>query len=546
MVAMHIRGSDWITNFLLLDGKTFSLEHYPFYREVYDQMQYDATLLITGRQVAKSTTLSNLLCKNICLMPYWKSLFISPSQEQTARFSQTRFGKVLMHSPRLKGRWVTPDLSSRVFLKQLKNGSEVALSYASDNADRVRGISADEVMYDEVQDIDYDAVVPVISEVLSNSDYRREYFCGTPKTMENTIERLWKWSTQTEWAVRCGGCNRFNILNTDKCLGKRGPICTHCGDYLNVRQGIWVDTRTYPNDYDGKKIKGFHISQPMLPRNVPASMPSDYKSQELALKRWGKILEKYTTYPTSKFKNEVMGVSDSTGSRLITRAELEAFCTDYVISDMPPTSQRFDAIVAGVDWSGGGTGGNSLTVLWIWGVTRSNDLHRMRLTTLYSKIYPENNPISGGIIDDIIMRCNHFNVDLVFGDAGGGALANDYLRTALGGRARQVQYRAVMSSSSGKPQFYWNKQDRYMAERTTMIDHFLVFVKNGGARYACLPQMEEAFRHMLSVYEDASNNGQKIWKRTAGEPDDALHAQVFGWIAANVVIGNPMFTKEIA
>jgi hypothetical protein len=58
--------------------------------------------------------------------------------------------------------------------------------------------------------------------------------------------------------------------------------------------------------------------------------------------------------------------------------------------------------------------------------------------------------------------------------------------------------------------------------------------------------MEEAFRHVLSVYEDASNNGQKIWKRTAGEPDDALHAQVFGWIAANVVIGNPMFTKEVA
>lgn len=542
---LHVRGSQWVTNFLYLDGKPFSLQHYPFYVDVYDQV-HQAILLKTCRQVAKSTTIGNDIIMNACLRPFWKSLFIAPSQEQTARFSQTRLGKVMAYSPRLQGRWVTGDLSSRVFLKMFKNGSEVALSYASDNPDRVRGISADEVFYDEVQDILYDEVIPVVNEVLSNSDYKFERFCGTPKTMENTIERLWQWSTQTEWAMRCDGCGKFVIFMDDRCIGKNGPICVSCGAYVNVRQGLWVDQHTYPAGHTGKNIKGYHISQFMLPKNVPASMPNDSKSQELAARRWRAILEKFTTYPTSKFKNEVIGLSDSLGSRLITREELEAFCTSHVVTDIPTTTKRYDAIAAGVDWSGGGGEGNSLTVLWIWGVSRADDFHRMRVETLYFKIFPDNNPISGGIVDEIITLCVHYNVDLVLGDAGGGALANDYLRSALGMKARQVQYRSVMSANAGKPAFYWNKLDRYMAERTTMIDHFLVYVKNGGASFAVPNQMNEPFRHMLSIYEDVSPSGQKVWKRTAGEPDDALHAMVFGWIAANVVMGNPMFTKEIA
>lgn len=549
METLRVRGSAWINAFLCLDGKPFSIKEFPFYEQVYDQV-HDALLLKTGRQVAKSTTIANSLAMNACLRPYWRSLFVSPSHEQTVRFSQTRLGKVLKYSPKLQGRWVTPDLSSRVLLKMFKNGSECALSFASDNPDRIRGISADEVYYDEVQDILYDEVIPVINEVMGNSNYKYERYCGTPKTMENTIERLWQWSTQTEWFIRCDACGRYSVLNDERCIGKMGPICVapRCSKYLNVRNGVWVDGRTYDEDYTGKRIKGFHVSQFMLPENVPAAMPTGAAEQKLALKRWRSLLAKHHTYPTSKFKNEVIGLSDSVGSRLITREELESFTTDYIVTPAPSTSRRYDVIVAGVDWSGGGAEGQSHTVLWIWGVNHSAGLHRMELETLYFEIYPSNEPISGKIVTDIITKCSHYSVDLIFGDAGGGALANNHLQAVFGPmKARQVQYRNVASSASGRPDFYWNKKDRYLAEKTTMIDHFLIYVKNGGVKYPASSQMGDAFRQMLSVYEDQSpNNGQRVWRRTAGEPDDALHAQVFGWIAANVALGNPMFTQEIA
>lgn len=542
---LEVLGSDWVQNFLNLDGKPFSIANFPFSKDIYDQV-HPGMLLKTCRQVGKSTTVANLLIMNSCLRPFWKQLFVSPSQEQTQRFSQSRYGRVLSLSPRLRGAWVAMDETSRVFYKSFKNGSECVLSYAADDADRIRGVTAQEVFYDEVQAIDYDAVIPVVAEVMSSFDIAFERFCGTPKTMENTIERLWQDSTQTEWAVRCDSCRKFNIFLDDRCLGKRGPICLSCGAYVNVRNGLWVDGRVYPDGYTGKEIKGYHISQPMIPLNVPASMPQSGDAQEIAYGRWRRILAKYETYPSSKFKNEVMGLSDSMGARLITQEELEAFCTDFAITDVPLTHKRYDAIVAGVDWSGGGAEGQSLTVLYIWGVNAGSDgMHRLELDTLYFKIYPENNPISGGIVDDIITKCRHYQVDLIIGDAGGGALANDYLTAAFGQKARQVQYKATQGSGSTKPSFYWNKLDRFMAERTTMIDHFLVFVKNGGVRFANVKQMAEAFRHVLSIYEDVSPSGQKIWRRTAGTPDDALHAMVFGWMAANLVMQNPMFTKEV-
>lgn len=149
-------------------------------------------------------------------------------------------------------------------------------------------------------------------------------------------------------------------------------------------------------------------------------------------------------------------------------------------------------------------------------------------------------------MDNIVKVCRHYNVNVIMGDAGGGALANNYLQSAFGLSARQVQYKGTTSSASGKPSFYWNKGDRYIADRTAMIDHFLAFVKNGGVSFANRLQMAEVFRHVLSVYEDTMPaTGNKIWRRTAGTPDDALHAMIYGWMAANLVTQNPAFMSEV-
>lgn len=548
MTDVTITRSEWVESLLCLDGTEFSLSDYPFYPSIYNGV-YHATLLKTARQVAKSTTLANFLIMEACSVPHWKSLFVAPSQEQTTKFSQTRVGKTIFYSPEIRKRWVSKELSSRVFMKQFTNGSEIAFSYASDDPDRVRGVSADRVAYDEVQDIMYDAVIPVVNECMSNSDYAYETYCGTPKSMENTIETLWQWSTQTEWVVKCRACNRYQFFIDDKCLGKEGPICLNCSAYLDVRGGEWVDMHVYPPGFEGKRIKGFHVPQVILPKNVPASMPTDSKNQELALRRWRRITDKHLIYPPAKFKNEVMGVSDAIGTRLVSKEELEALCVDYEVTEYPQNSivmGDLREVVAGVDWSGGGQQGNSRTVLWIWGVCSGGSYHNFRLKTLYFKIYPETNPISGGVVDHIVDVCHRYNVSLIIGDAGEGALANSNLRERLGAhRAMQVQYRGGVggTAGAGRP-FYWNKIDRFLAERTTMIDHYFMFVKREGVIFPSLRQMQVPISDMLNEYEEVTSTGRKVWRHATSQPDDCLHAQIFGWMAAKFATMDPVFTYQ--
>jgi len=140
----------------------------------------------------------------------------------------------------------------------------------------------------------------------------------------------------------------------------------------------------------GARIKGFHISQPMMPANVPAAF-TEPERQERARKRWRRILEKQQEYGESRFLNECIGVSTSTGVRLLTQEILQSLCQDYEMTRLPlPNSlQGVTRTIAGVDWSGGGTEVKgkgkseegivkSRTVLHIWG-----DMGDGRLKTIF-------------------------------------------------------------------------------------------------------------------------------------------------------------------
>jgi hypothetical protein len=243
-----------------------------------------------------------------------------------------------------------------------------------------------------------------------------------------------------------------------------------------------------------------------------------------------------------------MGTSDAIGTRLLSKEELESMCEEYEVQEYPTHNLLMSdvrSVVAGVDWSGGGQNATSRTVLWVWGVTSGTTEHNFKLRTLYFKIYPETNPISGGVIDHIVDICNRFNVSLIIGDAGEGALANSNLRERLGPhRAMQVQYRGTASGGGGgnsRP-FYWNRTDRFMAERTTMIDHYFMYLKRRGVIFPNIRSMQIPIKDLLNEYEEVTLQGRKVWRHAPSQPDDCLHGQIFGWMAAKFMSMDPMFT----
>jgi phage terminase large subunit GpA-like protein len=520
--------SEIAESLLWLDGRPFSFNDYPMYRAIYDG-RYRSTLMMCGRQVGKSTSLANFIITESVSIPFFREYYISPSKEQTLLFSNTRVGKTLAYSPLVKKHFQSPEHSDRVLHRSYTNGAENAFTYACDDADRARGFSADRVSYDEFQDMLFDAVVPVVNECMANSSYKFETYAGTPKTMEASIQYLWELSTQSEWVMKCGGCSKYGFIASDKAIGKHGPICLHCGKVLNPREGFWVDMKKHDPEQQVRLIKGFHIPQPIMPANVPLANPGD---EEKAQERWNDILHKLNTYPSSRFRNEVLGVSDAIGQRLISLDELQVLCTGPQVSDTP-TNNALNGVtmtMAGVDWSGGGTSGTSRTVLWVWGWVPGEQ----KLRTLYFRIYPGGNPVAD--VTHIAQVCQAYRVGLVVGDAGEGALPNSTLKEQLGAhRVTMVQYGAL-----GQP-IKWNGIDRYLADRTTMIDNYLMFLKRQGAQYPPYESCKEPIKDILNVYEEVTSSGKKIWRHAPSQPDDALHGQLFGWFAWKIMTNDLKF-----
>lgn len=516
-----------------VDGKPLSLEDYPMFEAVYDG-NYPRMLLKTGRQITKSTTLAAFMIAEGIATASFKSFYVSPSQEQTRKFSHTRVAKILAYSPDLRRGFVGPESIDNVLLRMLTNGSEMAFTYALDDPDRARGYSADRCLFDEVQDILYESVIPVIEESMANSNYQYSAYAGTPKTMENTIEFLWSQSSQTEWCIPCDGCRKWTFVVSTKAIGKQGPICLSCGKNLNPRKGQWIDMAT------DQGIKGFHISQPVMPVNVPAAWQPGSVGHAQAVERWQKLLYKMETplYGESRFLNECIGVSTSTGVRLLTKEALEKLCDERLEVTRLPDPRAKDGIVrvtAGVDWSGGGaevkgSEGSmykSRTVLHIWGQQADG-----RLRTLTYKVFPNGHPT--GWIDEIVEMCNAWGVNMLVGDAGEGALANAYLRQRLGDhRVIAIRYMNLSKPVSWNPD-----SNAYHVDRTTVIDNYARFILHGQVIYPKLTHAQTAINDILNVYEEVTLQGKKTWRHSPTMPDDCLHAQIFGWFAWMLLTSN--------
>jgi phage terminase large subunit GpA-like protein len=167
---IELTRSEFAENFLHLKGEPFSLDDYPFMRNVYNNDTKDIVLKFS-RQTGKSSTLANLIVTNCAMIPNFGALYLSPTLDQTKIFSADRVKPVMMQSPFIKKYLVDQDGVNNVFNKEFTNGSHVYLKYALLNADRIRGISADMVLADEAQDLLPD-ILPVVYETMSRSEYK--------------------------------------------------------------------------------------------------------------------------------------------------------------------------------------------------------------------------------------------------------------------------------------------------------------------------------------------------------------------------------------
>lgn len=356
---------------LNLNGKPYSIkDHFPF-SPLFRTLTPKNQVWCTGRQVSKSTSLAAHGVVLANSVPFFKTLFVTPLYEQIRRFSNNYVRPFIDQSP-IKAQWCGTSTENSVLQRSFKNNSMMLFSFALLDADRVRGVSADRVCIDEVQDMDPDHI-PIIQETMSYSRYATGSFTGTPKTLDNVIFGLYKRSSQAEWFIKCPHCSYWNITSRDHDLDAMigpynihisekypGTVCAKCQKPVNPRYGRWV----HRNPERRWQFSGYHVPQIILPLHF--SDPEKWST--LLLKREG-----FGNMTQAQFYNEVMGESIDTGQKLISETELKAACVlDWENAKEPDPKclenlDHYKHRILAVDWGGGGEAGISFTVLSVMG-----------------------------------------------------------------------------------------------------------------------------------------------------------------------------------
>lgn len=527
--------SAFVHNIIYLDGNKFDFTGREYLMPLYDRKD-PQVLLKTARQVEKTTSLANDMVIDSVVIPYNKSLYVSPSHTQTRQFSNEKLRPAIEKSPLIKRYFQDSSVSSQVFEKGFTNGSYVFLRSAFRSADRSRGISARKLCLDEIQDI-CTSDIPVIMECTSHFRDARIMMAGTPKSFDNTIEIYWQESTQNEWLVPCHHCGKWNFLD-ERCIAPTemyikdilppGPVCSKCMKPINVRDGQWMSMSP------GKTIVGYRIPQMMVPWII------GLKDQ------WLKLLWKRDNYPLSQFYNEVLGLSYDSASKPITRDELIDCCHDYSFWDSktftPEILHKAKTFIltAGVDWGEGNDGSErspsgkirnaSYTILTI-----GHYHDQKHFKVLLIKKYTGKEAEPDFVVADIARICQQLSVKLVGVDWGHGWGVNNQLIRRLGPKT-VVQYQYLPKL---KLRMRWDPAGfRYHLMRNFMMSELFFDLKHGLVMFPKWTEYEPYAKDILAIYAEYAEYKREIkYDHRPSDPDDGFHSLLYAKLASDIYLG---------
>lgn len=477
-----------------------------------------------GRQIGKSLNLSRSEVLDSLTIPHLQTLYVAPLQAQTQRYS-TLYLKESINSCFLalanqigEGEAADSPIVKSVMHQSFANGSGIQLTYAKTSSDRARGITADRIDFDEIQDQLVDNI-PIISESLTSSQWGVRRFTGTAKTTDNTIEALWQQSSMCEWVMKCSHCNYWNIPNLDgrvlDMVQIDGVRCVKCGGLLNVRNGEFV--ATYPART--QSFRGWHIPQIVVPAIV--ENPS----------KWSSILRKIARLPIPVVLQEVMGISCSLGSRLITQADIDRQSVLPGMLELQGRRNQYVYTVGGVDWGIGEI--QSFTVHTILGIKPDGGLD-----VLWARRFSGFDPDE--TLRQIAQAHNFYGCRVLAADFGMGFDKNIMLATRFGLPVVQIQYVTQNTFFGYNP---LGNQHRWTVDRTTAMELVFLAIKYGRIFFPRKDDMQTFAPDLLSPYEEVievGGIGHRRFNRNPAVPDDFFHALVFASLVAMRLMNSSM------
>ncbi|MFW6062390.1 MAG: hypothetical protein ACOC93_06235, partial [Planctomycetota bacterium] len=127
---------------LSLNGRPYHLnDHFPF-EPFFRTRLPRKTVLCTGRQVSKSTSLAARGVVMSNCIPWFRTLYLTPLFEMIRRFSANYVRPFIEHSP-VRELFIGSNTVNSVLQRSFHNNSQMYFSFAFLDADRTRGLSAD-------------------------------------------------------------------------------------------------------------------------------------------------------------------------------------------------------------------------------------------------------------------------------------------------------------------------------------------------------------------------------------------------------------------
>ena len=126
MYTLNTTPADFAQKIIYLDGKPFSLDGLPYMVDIMNT-QTDRRMLMTGRQVGKSTDLSAIAVTELASHPFWRSLYVAPRNDQVSQFNNDKLQPMLSNSPIIKKYYIDSSCVMQTMSKELLNGSMMYL-----------------------------------------------------------------------------------------------------------------------------------------------------------------------------------------------------------------------------------------------------------------------------------------------------------------------------------------------------------------------------------------------------------------------------------
>lgn len=501
-----------------LRGQPMSLKDHIQFHAMYSDEYVADTVFVCGRQVGKSLNLSRVEVLDGLSTPELQLLYVAPLQSQSQRYSTLYLNEAIKscelarinQMKALEGLWSDSKILTAVGHQSFANGSGIQLTYAKTSPDRARGIFADIIDFDEVQDQLTDNI-PIISQSTKSSKWGIRRFTGTAKTVDNTIEGLWRNSSQCEWVMKCGHCGAWNIPNLEgrvlDMIQADGMHCVECGGKLDVRCGEWV-----PNKQERMRtFRGYHIPQVVLPFHTEN------------MDNWGKIVRDVMTLPIPVILQEILGISCSQGQRIIDQNIIDRQSVLPDVYKLQGLLHNYAFTVGGLDW--GGAEQVSFTVHVILGVCFDGTID-----VIWARRYQGFDPDE--MLTEIAKTHFFYGCRALAADYGMGFDKNVMLESRFGIPVVQIQLCKQNSLMNFSPAL---GHPRWMVDKTTALDLMFMGIKYGRVRFPPKEQFESFTKDLLSPYEEVVDHGElahRRFVRDPSRPDDFAMALCFGSMLA--------------